>query len=588
MFAQIRYDNLTSAVKRVLKGRRRVESDRFVALRSHYLFESQFTTPGIAGAHEKGGVEGEVGRFRRNHLVPVPAVSSLADLNMLLLAGCEADLPRRIMGRAEKVGEAWATERPLLRDLPSERFDASETAAPRVDAKSLVTIRQNRYSVPVRLAGLRVSVRIGAREITVSHAGELVARHERLQGRYGTSATLDHYLELLQRKPGGLERSLALAQQRDRGAWPDAFDELWAALTVRYGRSEAARQMVDVVLLAREHGPERVTLAVQGALAAGAHDGRAVAVLARRADTTQTGPALFDRPARNRALASAHARPVPDARPATTSCLAGRHTVTTNAKTAALEALIEAHAVELKLPTVRRRFRALADEATRAQQTPVAYLGALLEAEIAERAERRERRRLNEARFPALKRLEEFHFTDNPSVPQATIAALAEGSWIDDRESVILIGDSGTGKTHLATALAICACQAGRRVRFTTLAGLANELQEAESRRELARVVGRYARTELVVLDELGYLALPEGAAELVFQVLSERHERSSLIVTTNLPFGEWTKVFNDPRLAKAVVDRLTHRAHIIDTGTESWRFKHGLNHPKRRSARTS
>jgi len=248
-----------------------------------------------------------------------------------------------------------------------------------------------------------------------------------------------------------------------------------------------------------------------------------------------------------------------------------------NPKTAALEALIEAHATELKLPTVKARFRQMAAEATREQQTPVAYLAALLEAEHQERAERRERRRLIDARFPLLKRLEEFRFADNPKVPQATIAALAEGSWIDDREGVVLIGDSGTGKTHLAIALAICACQQGRRVRFTTLAGLANELQEAESRRELGRVVGRYARTELVCLDELGYLALPDGAAELVFQVLSERHERGSLIVTTNLPFGEWTKVFSDPRLAKAVVDRLTHRAHIIDTGSESWRFRHGL-----------
>jgi DNA replication protein DnaC len=244
---------------------------------------------------------------------------------------------------------------------------------------------------------------------------------------------------------------------------------------------------------------------------------------------------------------------------------------------AALEALIEAHAIELKLPTVRRRFRQLAAEATREQQTPVAYLAALLEAEMAERAERRERRRLIEARFPQIKRLEDFRFADNPNVPQATIAALAEGSWIDDRETVIFVGDSGTGKTMLATALAVCACHQGRRVRFTTLAGLANELQEAQGSRELARVVGRYARTELVVLDELGYLALPDGAAELVFQVLSERHERGSLIVTTNLPFGEWTKVFPDPPLAKAVVDRLTHRAHIIDTGTESWRFRHGL-----------
>ncbi len=251
--------------------------------------------------------------------------------------------------------------------------------------------------------------------------------------------------------------------------------------------------------------------------------------------------------------------------------------MSTPAKTQAMEALIEAHAIELKLPTVRRRFRALAEEALREQQTPVAYLAALLEAEMNERSERREKRRLIEARFPVMKRLEDFRFHDNPKVSQATTAALAEGSWIDDRESVIFIGESGTGKTMLATALAVCACQQGRRVRFTTLAGLANELQEAESRRELARVVARYARTELVVLDELGYLALPEGAAELVFQVISERNERGSLIVTTNLPFGEWTKVFPDPRLAKAVVDRITHRAHIIETGSESWRFRHGL-----------
>lgn len=256
------------------------------------------------------------------------------------------------------------------------------------------------------------------------------------------------------------------------------------------------------------------------------------------------------------------------------------------AKTQAMEALIEAHAIELKLPTVRRRFRALAEEALREQQTPIAYLAALLEAEMTERSERRERRRLIEARFPVLKRLEDFRFADNPKVSQATIAALAEGSWIDDRESVILLGESGTGKTMLATALAVCACQQGRRVRFTTLAGLANELQEAESRRELSRVVARYARTELVVLDELGYLALPEGAAELVFQVISERNERGSLIVTTNLPFGEWTKVFPDARLAKAVVDRITHRAHIIETGTESWRFRHGLQRKKQGATR--
>ncbi len=308
VFATVRYDNLKSAVKQVLKGRRRVESDRFVALRSHYLFESQFTTPGIEGAHEKGGVEGEVGRFRRNHLVPVPSLDGLAELNALLLAGCEADLARRITGHAGTIRQAWVIERPLLRALPAEAFDSAEAASPRVDQKSLVTVRQNRYSVPVALAGLKVSARVGASEITISHDGRVVARHERLHGKFATSAQLDHYLELLARKPGGLQHSVALAQERDRGAWPACFDELWAALTGRYGRSHAAAQMVDVLLLCREHGPDRVELAVRGALTAGAIDGRAVAVLARRADRANTAAPLTDLAPR----LAAHARPAPD------------------------------------------------------------------------------------------------------------------------------------------------------------------------------------------------------------------------------------------------------------------------------------
>ncbi len=309
VFQKIRFDNLKSAVKKVLKGRRRVESDRFVALRSHYLFASQFATPGLEGAHEKGGVEGEVGRYRRNHLVPVPELADLAELNRMLLAGCEADLGRRIDGRQHTIREAWATERPLLLALPADRFDACETATPRVDAKSLVTIRQNRYSVPVVLAGLKVSARIGAREITINHGGSEVARHERLHGKFGTSAQLDHYLELLARKPGGLEHSVALAQERGRGSWPDCFDQLWTLLIDRYGRSDAARQMVDVLLLCRDHGAEHVAMAVSGALTAGAIDGRAVAVLARRAENTgQPVAPLVGLPPR----LQAHQRPAPD------------------------------------------------------------------------------------------------------------------------------------------------------------------------------------------------------------------------------------------------------------------------------------
>ena len=281
-FALVRYDTLKSAVARVWRGRRRVESDRFGALRSHYLFESSFTRTGREGAHEKGGVDGEVGRFRRAHLVPVPEVGSLAALNDLLLACCVEDLKRTIRGRQVTVGEALGEELDLLRPLPAERFDSYEHARPRVDSKSLVTVRQNQYSVPVALAGLAVAARIGAREIIICHDGREVARHPRLDGRFGISARLDHYLELLREKPGALAASLALRQERERGRWPDCFDALWQAIEGKVGKTEAARQMVDVLLLCREHGPAPVELAVRGALAAGAHDGRAVAVLADR------------------------------------------------------------------------------------------------------------------------------------------------------------------------------------------------------------------------------------------------------------------------------------------------------------------
>jgi len=307
VFAEVRYDNLGSAVKKVLRGRRRVETDRFIALRSHYLFDSLFTTRGLEGAHEKGGVEGEVGRFRRNHLVPVPSVGSIGQLNQLLLDGCEQDLGRRIAGRPGTVAEQLAEERPLLRVLP-EPFDATETTTVRVDSKALITVRQNRYSVPVALAGLRVSVRIGAGEIRVWHRDRQVACHERLHGKYFTRAVLDHYLELLAGKPGALARSLPLAQERARGTWPETFDELWAALKARWGESQAAEQMVDVLMLCREHGAARVELAARGALAAGAIDGRAVAILARRTSPAAPTPRLEGLQAR----LEAHDRPEPD------------------------------------------------------------------------------------------------------------------------------------------------------------------------------------------------------------------------------------------------------------------------------------
>jgi transposase len=282
VFDLVRYDNLKAAVTQVLRGRRRVESDRFVAMRSHYRYDSSFCLAGQQGAHEKGGIEGDVGRFRRRHLVPVPSVSSIGELNERLEQACTRDLARTITGHQGTVGERLTAERRFLSDLPAEPFPAWEEATPRVDSKALATVRTNRYSVPARLAGLTVAARVGAREISFWHDGRQVACHERLAGRHGTSVQLDHYLDLLQRKPGALARSLALRQERDRGDWPACLDELWAQITERVGRQEAARQIVDVMLLCREHTPARVELAIKGALAAGAYDSNAVALLARQ------------------------------------------------------------------------------------------------------------------------------------------------------------------------------------------------------------------------------------------------------------------------------------------------------------------
>jgi len=281
-FQTIRYDNLKSAAKKTLKGRNRVENERFVALRSHYLYESWFTLVGIEGAHEKGGVEGEVGRFRRNHLVPVPEVADLAELNDRLLACCIRDLDRTIDGQTETVGARLSQEIEMLRPLPVSPFATWEQSTHRVNQKAMITVRRNHYSVPVRLVGMKVAVRVGAREIEVLADGRTVATHPRLRGSQLRSARLDHYLELLKDKPGALEHSLALRQEREQGRWSDCFDELWTLLKERVGASEAARQIVDVLMLCRDHEAATVELAVRGALTAGAIDGRAVALLIDR------------------------------------------------------------------------------------------------------------------------------------------------------------------------------------------------------------------------------------------------------------------------------------------------------------------
>ncbi len=240
----------------------------------------------------------------------------------------------------------------------------------------------------------------------------------------------------------------------------------------------------------------------------------------------------------------------------------------------AAEAAIRVACRELHLPTIADQGPHIADDATRERLTHRGFLAEVLAAEVDERAQRRQARRLLEAHFPRLKRLEDFDTTVTPGVPPATVAALAQGAFIDAGAPVVLLGDSGTGKSHLLIGMGVAACQAGRRVRYATTAALVNELAEAADDRILTRVVARYGRYDLLLLDELGYLHLDARGAELLFQILTEREEKASVAAASNAPFSEWGQTFTDPRLAAAIVDRLTFNALIIQTGTQSYRLR--------------
>ena len=301
---RIRYDNLKAAVERVLKGRDRIESDRFIALRSHYGFDSFFCQPGIKGSHEKGGVEGEVGRFRRRHLVPVPRVASMAELNMLIAAGVARDDERHIAHRRITVAEHFAFEADALRALPGEPFDVSAVASHRVDRKSRVSVRGCLYSVPARHVAKRLDVRVGAETIEVFDGARVVARHARsLKG--DEVLALDHYLEVLAIKTGAFPGATALARARAGGVFGPTHERFWSEARRRLGDRDGTRALIDVLLLHRTIGADALVAGITRALTAGSIDPAVIAIEARRCDEPAVatvvpigeGLSRFDRPA---------------------------------------------------------------------------------------------------------------------------------------------------------------------------------------------------------------------------------------------------------------------------------------------------
>jgi transposase len=301
---RVRYDNLKPAVARVLMGRSRLETQRFVALRSHYLFDSFYCQPGIDGAHEKGGVEGEIGRFRRRHMVPMPKVSSIAELNDLLAEGDRLDDARHIDGRLLSVAEHFALELPHLRPLPAEPFDAGLLLSCRVDTKSRVCVRQCFYSVPVRFAGMRIAVRLGADYVEALDGSHMVARHARAVGKGVETLELDHYLETLSIKLGALSGSTALAQARKTGRFSPAHDRFFEAARRKLGERDGTKALIGVLLAHRVLPFDAVVAGIEGALSVGSLDSDVVIVEGRKATErreARTSPlrglSHFDRPA---------------------------------------------------------------------------------------------------------------------------------------------------------------------------------------------------------------------------------------------------------------------------------------------------
>ena len=440
--------------------------------------------------------------------------------------------------------------------LPAEMFDPARLLQARVDNRARVCVRRNYYSVPARYASRRLNVRLPAMKVEVLDGPRLVAVHERAAGKYAEVLTLDHYLDVLKYKPG----ATALAQARAAGAFTASHQRYWDAARRARGDANGTRAMTEVLPGHRTLPADALIRAMDRAVTSGALDPQAVLIEARRLAGGPVAPVIpigalarYDRPA----PALGRLR-----RPAVKE-----HPVTGVSDTAALAA-IGAAARELKLPTVRADAARLAEIAVRERQTHLAYLAELLSAEI-DHTSRRRTRRIAEARFPRLKRLADF----NPGAIRgiaAQLATLASGAWIDAGEPVVALGDSGTGKTHLLIGLGLAACEQGRRVRYATTAQLASELAEAAGNRQLSRVVGRYGRLDLLLLDELGYVQLDPRGAELLFQIITEREERASIAIGTNLPFSEWGTVFPDPRLVAAIADRVTFNAHIIETRTHS------------------
>ena len=552
----ILYDNDKCLVSRILSDGTRQRTRAFSGLQSHYLFEDRYGRPGKG--NDKGNVEGVVGYARRNFMTPLPRFASWDAFNGHLEEQCRNRQGNVLRGHRESIGERFVRDREALkRPLPAP-FDACDKQGTRVNSLSLVRYRTNDYSVPVAYGHQEVWIRGYVHEVVIGCGTGIIARHPRSYDREDMVFDPIHYLPLLEHKIGALDQAAPLA------GWelPDAFPTLRRLLEARMGKAgkRGIRPGPSASGDLRSRGASRRG---EGRPAPGCDRLRrrqTPCAVPYRATPAQTQPGYLSLPASGQR--GDHGR-------RQLYELVGWRRVMTDTP----QVLLAHHLKTLKLPTFLREYDKLARQCATEGADHVRYLVRLTELELIDRERRMVERRIRQARFPAVKSLDSFDFKAIASLNKMLVLELARCEYVERRENIIALGNSGTGKTHIALGLGLAACQKGLSVGFLTAAALVHELMEARDEKRLLRLQKQLAKYHLLIIDELGFVPLSKTGAELLFEVFSQRYERGSILVTSNLPFDEWTEIFGSERLTGALLDRLTHHVHILEMNGESYRL---------------
>jgi DNA replication protein DnaC len=468
-------------------------------------------------------------------------------------------------GRYEQtIGERLAADRGAFRRLPSEPFEACDKRSAKVSSTALVRYRMNDYSVPAAYGFRDVLVKGFVDEVVISCGADEIARHPRINDRGQFVFDPRHYLALLEQKPGALDQAAPLQ------SWtlPEPLQHLRRLLEARMG-NRGKREFIQVLRLMEAFPETIVTVASLDAIRLGAVTFDAVkqlvvAKIERRPVNLNLGDYPYLPAQRQddlgRRLHGSHLRE------------GGVMASAPPASPAPPQVLLVHHLRQLKLPTFLREYEKVAT--AREGLDHVRFLLRLAELELIDRERRMVERRIRAAHFSAVKSFDTFDFAAIPSLNKPLVLELARCEYVVARDNVIAVGNSGTGKTHVSLALGLAACQRGFSVAFFTAASLVHQLMEARDERRLLKLQAQLAAVKLLIIDELGYVPLSQTGAELLFEIFSQRHERGSTIVTSNLPFEEWTSVFGSPRLTGALLDRLTHHVHILELNGESYRLK--------------